>query len=156
LTAILFLLAGALAVFYFANRWTQPIQKLVHFSHQLAGGDFSATPHISIRSDDEIGLLVAALEEMADSLRHSYAQLEDHSHILEEKVEKRTRQLANARDKALAAAQAKSDFLANMSHEIRTPMNAVIGMAHLAMDGAENRRQRDYLNKILNASETLL
>jgi len=155
-TALLFLILGGLAVFYFASRWTRPIRKLVHFSHELAGGDFSAKPHISIRTDDEIGLLVSALEEMADSLRHSYAQMADHSHILEEKVEKRTRELAAARDKALAAAQAKSDFLANMSHEIRTPMNAVIGMAHLAMDGAENRQQRDYLNKILTASETLL
>jgi len=156
LTAIVFLILGALTVYYYARRWTRPIQKLVHFSHELAGGDFSATPHISIRTDDEIGLLVAALEEMADSLRHSYAQMEDHSHILEEKVEKRTHELAAARDKALAAAQAKSDFLANMSHEIRTPMNAVIGMAHLALDGAKGRQQRDYLHKILTASETLL
>jgi len=156
LTALLFLILGSLVVFYFASRWTRPIRKLVDFSHELAGGDFTATPHISIRTDDEIGLLVAALEEMADSLRHSYAQLEDHSHILEDKVEKRTRELADARDKALAAAQVKSDFLANMSHEIRTPMNAVIGMTHLALDGSENRQQRDYLNKIMNASESLL
>ncbi|MDQ6995841.1 MAG: ATP-binding protein, partial [Mariprofundus sp.] len=155
-TALLFLVLGALAVFYFASRWTRPIRKLVGFSHALAGGDFSAKPHISIRTDDEIGLLVAALEEMADSLKHSYVQMEDHSHILEEKVEKRTRELADARDKALAAAQAKSDFLANMSHEIRTPMNAVIGMTHLVLDSAESRQQRDYLNKIMNASETLL
>ncbi|MDQ7000991.1 MAG: ATP-binding protein [Mariprofundus sp.] len=156
LTAVLFLILGALAVYYFARRWTDPIQKLVHFSHELASGNFSATAHISTRTDDEIGLLVAALEEMAESLRHSYAQLEDHSHILEEKVEKRTRQLAEARDRALAAAQAKSDFLANMSHEIRTPMNAVIGMAYLALDMSRDEKQRDYLNKILTASETLL
>ena len=156
LTSLLFLLLGALAIYYFARRWTDPIQQLVHFSHKLAGGDFTATPHISTRTDDEIGLLVAALEEMADSLRLSYAQLEEHSHLLEDTVEERTRELARARDKALAAAQAKSDFLANMSHEIRTPMNAVIGMAHLAKDSAEDGQQRDYLNKILTASETLL
>jgi len=156
LTAILFLILGALVVYYFARRWTDPIQKLVYFSRELASGNFSATAHISTRTDDEIGLLVAALEEMSDSLRHSYAQLEDHSHILEEKVEKRTRQLAEARDRALAAAQAKSDFLANMSHEIRTPMNAVIGMAYLALDVSRDEKQRDYLNKILTASETLL
>jgi len=156
LTAILFLILGALVVYYFARRWTRPIQKLVNFSHQLAGGDFSAAPHISIRTDDEIGLLVAALEEMSDSLRHSYAQLEDHSHILEEKVEKRTRQLAEARDRALAAAQAKSDFLANMSHEIRTPMNAIIGFTELLNEQIQEPKLKSFVKTIQSAGHNLL
>jgi len=156
LTSLLFLILGALGIYYFAHRWTDPLKKLVHFSHELAGGDFSATAHISTRGDDEIGLLVTALEEMADSLKKSYAQLEEHSHTLEDQVEKRTRELAEARDSALAATRAKSDFLANMSHEIRTPMNAVIGMTHLALEDAHNEKQRTYLNNIHAASATLL
>ncbi len=156
LTSLIFLILGALTVYYFARRWTDPIQKLVHFSNRLASGDFSATAHISTRRDDEIGLLVVSLEDMAASLKQSYAQLEEHSHTLEEKVEKRTHELAEARDKALAATQTKSEFLANMSHEIRTPMNAIIGMAHLAQDMATAAPQRQYLNKILTASENLL
>ncbi len=155
-TSLVFLILGALGVYYFARRWTDPLEKLVHFSHELANGNFSATAHISTRNDDEIGLLVASLEEMAESLKQSYAQLEEHSHTLEDQVEKRTRELAEARDKALAATRTKSDFLANMSHEIRTPMNAVIGMTHLARDMAEEGSQRQYLDKILTASENLL
>jgi len=155
-TSLIFLILGALGVYYFARRWTDPIQKLVHFSHKLANGDFSATAHISTRNDDEIGLLVASLEDMAESLKQSYAQLEEHSHTLEDQVEKRTRELAEARDKALAATRSKSDFLANMSHEIRTPMNAVIGMTHLARDSATDNTQRQYLDKTLTASENLL
>ncbi|MBF0159992.1 MAG: PAS domain-containing protein, partial [Magnetococcales bacterium] len=57
---------------------------------------------------------------------------------------------------AEAANRAKSDFLANMSHEIRTPMNAIIGMSCLALNRAENARQKEYLSKIHQAAQSLL
>lgn len=57
---------------------------------------------------------------------------------------------------AEAAAEATSAFLANMSHEIRTPMNAIMGMADLCLMTNLSARQRSYLRKIKNASETLL
>lgn len=92
-TAAVFLLLGAIAVYFLAGRWTDPIRKLVQFSHELARGNFDAKPHISTRSDDEIGMLVASLEEMAASLNCSYEQLAHHGQELESEVEKRTHQL---------------------------------------------------------------
>jgi len=156
ITAIVFLIIGSIIVFFLASRWTRPLRSLVNFSRELARGEFNATPHLSTQTDDEIGALVSSLEEMAASLKQTHDQLEDHSLILEHKVEERTRELALAMDRAIQADKSKSEFLANMSHEIRTPINAVIGLTHLALDREEDKLQRDYLSKTLKASESLL
>ncbi len=47
---------------------------------------------------------------------------------------RQARELAAARDAALAASRAKTDFLSQMSHELRTPLNAILGFAELLAD----------------------
>jgi PAS domain S-box-containing protein len=75
---------------------------------------------------------------------------------LEKLVRSRTAELAETRDAAEAANRTKSQFLANMSHEIRTPINAVLGFSNLCLNLNLPPRERDYLQKIRSASESLL
>ncbi len=106
-------------------------------------------------SDGTITHFVAVKEDITEKKRLA-KELDDHRHHLEELVEKRTAQLAEASEKAEAANRAKSAFLANMSHEIRTPMNAIVGLTHLMQRDNPTPEQADRLDKIDSSIRHLL
>ncbi len=107
------------------------------------------------QTDGLITHYVAVKEDITEKQRLN-EELESYREHLEEVVEQRTAQLADARIQAEAANVAKSSFLANMSHEIRTPLNAIVGLTHLLRNSSPTPKQLDRLEKIDTAAGHLL
>ncbi|WP_372620607.1 ATP-binding protein, partial [Alteromonas stellipolaris] len=63
--------------------------------------------------------------------RNTQRAIEKNNLELEEKVQSRTKQLAEARDEAQQASQVKSAFISSISHEMRTPLNGIVGSLNL-------------------------
>ncbi|MEM7250214.1 MAG: response regulator [Pseudomonadota bacterium] len=104
-------------------------------------GEGDLQHRIGLTSNDEMGDLSQAFDQMSDRL------------------ELTMREVQSARDAATEANRAKSTFLANMSHELRTPMNAIIGYTEMLIEDAEDTGQEDFipdLEKVLAASRHLL
>jgi signal transduction histidine kinase/CheY-like chemotaxis protein len=116
-----------------------------------------------VGTGDELEILAEAFDEKTTELLTAQEMLQAYSDKLisynielEHRVEERTLELFQEKEKAEAANRMKTQFLANMSHEIRTPMNAIIGFNQLMMKTPVTATQQDYLQKSHQAANHLL
>jgi signal transduction histidine kinase/CheY-like chemotaxis protein len=142
-------LAIATILGIYTSRWiSAPLSQLSRASQAIAQGDFSQTAQV--KRTQELSTLSQAFNRMAEQLKSSFE-------LLETRVAERTAQLAEAKEAADAANQAKSKFLASMSHELRTPLNVILGFTQLMeRDSSLNQAQGENLKMIARSGEHLL
>jgi len=92
--------------------------------------------------DDELGDVIDVFNGMLARIEARDKELIHARDELEQRVKERTAELEEAKSRAEAASQAKTDFLANMSHEIRTPMTAILGYSDLLQDPEQSSSER--------------
>ncbi len=134
----------------------------------MGRGDLSVL--LEVKKQDELGDMFAAFNVMVRQLRVYRERERAYKQQLEDKVLRRTQDLARANDDLAGANQElilaretaeqanrlKSVFLANMSHEIRTPLTAIIGFSEQALQEDEPHKRQDYLKRVLKSGDHLL
>jgi signal transduction histidine kinase/HPt (histidine-containing phosphotransfer) domain-containing protein len=116
-------------------------------------------PVVVLTGNDDDALALEALKRGAQDYvvkgRSDGALL---SRVIRYAIERKSAEqaLMEARNKAEAAARAKTIFLAMMGHEMRTPLNGILGMARLLAETKLDSRQRVFAETVLSSGELLL
>ena len=136
LAAVLILLAVGLS-FVFAKRMVTPITRMGRAANQIALGNLSQRVEQGVNLQDEVGDLVRNFNRMATRLEENREEMNLLYSGLEEKVQERTKELAQANRRLQELDQLKSDFLSTASHELRTPLTSIKAFAEVLLDSPD-------------------
>ena len=144
----LILFVFILLISYVISRFLQrtisePILHLADVSYVVRNGDYQV--RAKHYSDDELGILTDAYNNML-------AEIQSSKETLEEKVAERTLDL----EKLM---QIKSQFLSNMSHEIRTPIHGIMNYVDFLVQDWEildKDQKYEFVTKLHSNSGRLL
>ena len=147
-TSFLAMLAAYAIVRYII---VKPVQHLKDVSDEIARGNLNLRADIS--TGDEFEELSHAFNRM---LRHMMT-VNDELRSLNDSLDGKIDQLAQANMELFNNNKLKDDFLATISHELRTPLNSILGFSDI-LQGAVNLddRQKRYVHNIQTSGQSLM
>jgi signal transduction histidine kinase len=151
LVLLLSLLAAFLASWTFRRAVAQPIAHLAQIARVVSREtDYSirATP---TGKRDEIGLLIAAFNEMLEQIRERDAALQKAHNELEQRIADRTAQLT-------AANQELEAFSYSVSHDLRAPLRGIDGFSQALLEDCAARldeQGKSHLRRIRAATQRM-
>ncbi len=160
---LLLILSVCIMSYLFIYFYTVKLQKtilspLVDLTNSMK--NFSIDKDLDVKvektSDDEIGILVDTFNNMVEILKKREDLLRLYSTELEKTVLRRTKELREAKEKAEAANNLKSQFIANISHEIKTPLNIIMGFSEVLRKKAKDSDTKKIIENIKSSSYILL
>lgn len=178
--AVVFLgLAAALSVFAFSTWVTRPLEALLVVIQDIKKQGTYSTKRVNVGSQDEIGQIASAFNQMMDDLRKSHERIRKHTEELEQIVDERTSELRLINEqlqqdiikrKQVEAAletyatrleqsnRELEQFASVASHDLNEPLRKIEAFC----DRLKNRygdlldeRGNDYLTRMLNASNRM-
>ncbi len=124
-----------LVILYFAtSRITNPLQKMVVATQEIAKGDLSHK--VEVNSRDEIGYLADSFNQMTADLKTANQKLIGWGRTLEKKVEERTRELREMQAHLIQSEKLASlgKLAAGIAHEINNPLGGILIYSHLLLE----------------------
>jgi two-component system sensor histidine kinase BarA len=147
-TAILIMAGSYLIVRYVI---VKPVKHLKEVSDAISAGE------LNVRSEIQTGDEFEDLSHAFNRMLRNLVSMQDRLRKVNENLDRKVDELAQANLALYESNRLKSDFLATMSHELRTPLNSILGFSEVLQSspGLSDKQLR-WVGNIRSSGEQLL